>query len=503
MKIKHLLLAFAITILATHSVLSQKKSVPNVVSIKLQNMGPILSESEVTGYYMFYQTDALSKKVYSYEIEILDQNLNKLSSKTIQGSKYLSLVDAVYNNSSLMLKLYDSKDKEITFAQYDNNAKEIMKTSRGANDYEVMVLASMGDKQGQNVTIFPLNKIGFVDYRSEKDKKYKYIIDFYPTTKGGKKWSVSSDESSEVHEFATFIYGDANVLISSVVSKPSIMSKKTETSLVAVDIKTGKKLYEKSISHPEYELLVLNGLDSDSEGNVYLFGNYFPKGKSELSSPSEGLFALKLDKSGTTKEINLISWEKDVSKFVDVNEKGKMKDVGYVFFHDFIRNADGNVYAIGEQYKKKMSGVTTDMLVQDLMIFELNSDYKLQKVKIIEKQKSKVSVSGLGMAGSQILAYYVKSLGGFDYEFVEFNKDHSIFSIGYINFVKVKGEPNKYVYGSITYTDSEAVEDKVDLMTVKDEKQIKVLPAKIGNIVIVEYLEKEKQLNMRIEKINY
>jgi predicted DNA binding CopG/RHH family protein len=40
-------------------------------------------------------------------------------------------------------------------------------------------------------------------------------------------------------------------------------------------------------------------------------------------------------------------------------------------------------------------------------------------------------------------------------------------------------------------------------MTVKEKKLIRVLPAKIGNIIIVEYLKKEKSVNMRIEKLNY
>jgi len=94
-------------------------------------------------------------------------------------------------------------------------------------------------------------------------------------------------------------------------------------------------------------------------------------------------------------------------------------------------------------------------------------------------------------------------LGGFDYEFIEFNKDHSIFSIGYIDYVKLKGEDNKFIFGSITYTDSKPTKDSVELKTVKEKKSIRVLPAKIGNIVIVEYSPKEKTLNMRIEKLNY
>ena len=483
----------------------QKRTVSNVVSIQLRNMGPILTKSEVTGYYMFYQTDRLSKNVYSYEIDILDQNLNKLTSHTIEGSKYLSLIDGIYNNSSLLLKLFDSNTEELTFTQYDGNAKEISKTVRVANGYEIMVISQTAlNKEGQNITLFPIDKVGFVDYRSEKNKNYGYVIDFYPSEVGGKKWSVSSGKQSKVHEFASYIYGDENIIVSSIMSKSSLIGNSVEIRLLGVNAKTGEKMYDKALTDPNFEILILNGLESDSDGNVYMFGNYFPKGRSELSSPSLGLISVKLNNKGEVIEKNFISWADDVSKFIDINEKGKMKDVGFIFFHDVVRNADGNIYAIGEQYKKQMYGIGTDIVVEDLMIFELSKDYKLKKVNIVAKEKTKFSLpDGMGMNSSQILSYFVKSLGGFDYEFIEFNKDHSIFSIGYIDYVKLKGEDNKFIFGSITYTDSKPTKDSVELKTVKEKKSIRVLPAKIGNIVIVEYSPKEKTLNMRIEKLNY
>jgi outer membrane protein assembly factor BamB len=51
------------------------------------------------------------------------------------------------------------------------------------------------------------------------------------------------------------------------------MSESTERRLLAVNAKTGEKMYKKAITDPNYETLILNGLESDSEGNVYLFGN--------------------------------------------------------------------------------------------------------------------------------------------------------------------------------------------------------------------------------------
>jgi outer membrane protein assembly factor BamB len=168
----------------------------------------------------------------------------------------------------------DSKTKELTFKQYDSNAKEILKTVRKASAYvELVISQHTQNKEGQSLSVFPINKVGFVDYRSEKKKKFGYVIDFYPSEKDGEKWTVSSDEQSNLHEFPGYIYGDENIIISSIISKTSLMSESTERRLLAVNAKTGEKMYKKAITDPNYETLILNGLESDSEGNVYLFGN--------------------------------------------------------------------------------------------------------------------------------------------------------------------------------------------------------------------------------------
>jgi hypothetical protein len=63
----------------------------------------------------------------------------------------------------------DSKTKELTFKQYDSNAKEILKTVRKASAYvELVISQHTQNKEGQSLSVFPINKVGFVDYRSEK-----------------------------------------------------------------------------------------------------------------------------------------------------------------------------------------------------------------------------------------------------------------------------------------------------------------------------------------------
>ena len=54
---------------------------------------------------------------------------------------------------------------------------------------------------------------------------------------------------------------------------------------MVINAKTGQKLYEKEIIDPSCEILILKGMEIDDAGNLYIFGNYYPKGKMN-SQPS-------------------------------------------------------------------------------------------------------------------------------------------------------------------------------------------------------------------------
>ncbi len=211
-----------------------------------------------------------------------------------------------------------------------------------------------------------------------------------------------------------------------------------------------------------------------------------------------------------------VSWAGDVSKFLPVNLKGMIKDVGYVFFHDIVRNSDGKILAIGEQFRKQTSasGVavkmmggsasTAEMRIEDLMVFEFDEDFTLENVNVIEKTRSRVNLpDGAGLNGPQILSYYVKAVGGFDFEFLQYNKEKSIITVGYLDWVKKKGEKNRWKFGTVTYTDSKPVEDIVELNYKNTNGILKVYPGKPGHFMKLEYSIKEKKLEFLLEKINY
>lgn len=501
MKLKQFFVVFIFTLLSTSVTFSQSKTLSEITQVKLQNIGPIYENSEVVGYYMFYQTDKIRSKVFGYKIVILDNNLNIISSETIEGPKQLLLISGIYNDDALLLKLYNGQTKEVTLSIRDKNAKEISKTSSKTNLFEKMALTQ--ELEGKNIATYPVKNTGFINIKIVKQKKYGFSISFYPTN-GFEKWTYTSDPKSKMIETAGFIYGNSDIMLFSVLRKPSMMSKKVNMSLQLVDSKTGKKISETSLQDSKYELLALNAIKSREDNSVILFGNYFKKGDSQIKGTSLGLFTAKINAAGELSNKQFISWTEDVSRFMDINEKGKVKGAGYIYFHNITMTSDGNIYAVGEQYKKQVLGISTDIVIENLLVFELNSQFELKNVNVVEKGKSRFSMDiKMAQVSAQILGHYMKSVGSFDYEFSHLNKDKSIFSIGYVDYVKVKGKPNKYVFGSIIYSDGKSIVDKIDLMNSKDKKEVKVFPGKTGNIAIFEYHRKKKTMDMRLEKINY
>ncbi|NMM48543.1 DUF6770 family protein [Marinigracilibium pacificum] len=517
MKIKHFLLGVLLVLIGHLNVYSQSSTITDVIKFNLQSVGPIVTDAEVSGYYLFYEKDKVNRKIRAYELIIMDQNLNKIGSHMIEASKYTYVLDAGFNNDHLMLKLYDIKEKSIIFKEFDANAKNINSYEREVSSLEKLVLnqqvqTSSDNDMGFAPSLYPIKNVGFVDYRAEKLNKHGFVIDFY--SKSGKKWRVDSNDS-DLLEMATFIYGDENIILSNVIARKSLFSKDTENYLLAIDTKSGKVLYKKQLEHKLFDLLVLNGLESDAEGNIHLFGSFYEKGDKEFKSSSLGLFAMKLNQKGEIISENLMSWANDLGKFLDVNHQGKIKDVGYLFIHDIVRNADGNVYVIGEQFRKAADGFgiaasvlsgrdegVVKMVTEDLNIIELNSEYKIQGINIIDKEKTNISLpSGAVYYGAHMLSYIVKSKGGFDYEFTQFNSDKSIFTIGYTDYKKIKGSPDKIILGAVNYVDSERSHDEIDLNSQKNKSPLRVLPGKTGNYVVLEYNKSERSIQLELKKI--
>tara|TARA_R110002050_G_scaffold260813_5_gene400685 strand:- start:10644 stop:11246 length:603 start_codon:yes stop_codon:yes gene_type:complete len=191
---------------------------------------------------------------------------------------------------------------------------------------------------------------------------------------------------------------------------------------------------------------------------------------------------------------------------------GKKKR-GYVYFHDIIRTQTGSYYCVGERFRKTASGMgiaaaalggggsVTQLTITDAVIFEFDSSFKLKDITNYKKGKSRApSLTDFG--SPQLNAHALKSYGAFDYEFTQIDTDRDRFYATFIDYERLKGEKNKLAFKSIMYNEGTLSEDKIYLQRSKGKISYRVLPAKLGHVMLLEYNRKEKTLDIHLEKLN-
>jgi hypothetical protein len=519
--IKKSLLGFGLSILLCAGAANAQQKVSKVVDISASNIQPIKKGEKITGYYAFYKADKVKGGDYSYKIRILDQNAVKVAEKSVVASSLFYLLEAQYNGELLCFKFYDRKEKKVKLIFFNDKAEKVATKSYDIDKVERRMFEMRMQQGGEGTipTVRPIENLGFVDMTTVKNEKVGYQLTFYPNDKTQKSWKYGSKKTSPISEYAGILEANEDVVICMVALRKSALKIDADYQVVGLDAKTGKELFVRKVDSPKYEESITNSSYNKKTKQTTLIGYYFKKGSNVLKDASLGIVMTTLDNSG--KKINQVytSWSKDIAKFLGASSKGKLADIGFIYFHEFVKKADGTYYGIGEAYRKTVSagGIATKILaragggtgasafqisVKDFFIFEFDANNKLTGVENVEKSMTRVLMpNGAGIYGPQLLALLVKSIGGFDFDYAKTLNEGKTLAVFYTDYEKIKGEKNKVVCGVISHTDGKYLVDKIDLET--SATFTKVLPAQDGNILFVEYFGGEKKLEMNFKKMNY
>jgi hypothetical protein len=497
---------------------AQNNSFSAIDKANLQDFGTIKDGEEVTGYYFFYEEKSNSNKDRNYVVSLLDQNLNSIGKKTIEADRYTTVREGVYNGEYLALKFADHKKQKFNLRLFDKTGALSATHSLPYGIFDAPKYEAQMEASGMNnQRLVSLPGKGFIDYGMSTKRgimsQTLYTITFVPNDESLEGWSYSTPEKSDEYEFAGFLAANDKVLLSTVGKKKGLMKKDIDLYMLGTDIATGKKLFETRIKNRKYDILITNAWVK--ENNIQLFGQYYPKGSKVEKESSLGLCTFTMDFDGNADNYLYSSWEKDFSKLLPSNKKGKIEDIGYLFFHDYIITPSGSIIGVAENYRKTFSaggaaskvlsrgtsgGSSAKVVVEDLYLFEFAPDFSLKGVEVVDKQKHNVFLpSGAAFFSPQLLSLIVKGLQGFDYVLTQ--KEDDYFTVGYTDFEKRKKEQNGLIYGAVSYVDGGFTNDKVDLTT--DAEELRVLPAKSGYVAIWEYYQKEKKMNIRLERINF
>jgi hypothetical protein len=282
--------------------------------------------------------------------------------------------------------------------------------------------------------------------------------------------------------------------------------------IVGLNFVTRKKQFDIRSDDAQNPFTPTNIVPIDGSHNVMVIGSYFEKGSNVLKDASKGLAIYEMTTMGQIVSRAYNSWAGDFSKYLPVtNAGGKIDGVGYLYIHKVIRTPDQRTFIVGEGYKRKVDALgiastligrydgVTKIVITDLVIMEFDSQFKVQNATIYDKTDNTAMAGSASDINSQhALAVALKAMGAFDYEFTTGEDDNSNFAVCYSDWVR-SSEYKGQTFNSIRYNGKKFVTDKIELKS--KASSLRVLPARSGTIMIMEYYKKDKRLELRLEKL--
>lgn len=503
---------------------AQSYQFDNVKRFRTGSTGEIIQGNEVKGYYVFYPEEKVDRKTLAFKIALLDDNLNKVSEFNLDRPKKYVLIESSFNNNAFVFNFYDPKSKSLEYVTFDRTGKQLgaISTEKLSAMERAAVSAIIKNPETTTTNIFPVGDSGFIRYGTVDRRKDGFIIARFDNTLK-EVWAYESDPTSKMIESAAVLSVDKDYILVQITKLKSLMSSKFDTYLMLLDAKTGKPYYDFQMQdNNEAQLSVLNAFMSE-DGEALILGEFYAPGDNVLKDKSLGLYARVVEKNGEYGLFKKYHWDREIAKVkessLDEEEAKKDKGTNQIFFHKFVRSANGHVFAIAEQFRKQASalGIASNVLsggggsgvanieikVTNMVVAEFDQDLNLIDYKLIPKKRTRVNLpEGSGVLSPQKLGYYLKSMGGFDYNFTSVDKDKDSYHAVYTDFNRRDDESDEKsdaMVGTIDIVDGKVETQRFPVNTEAD--LLWFSPAKPGYVLIKEYFRKGKKLKLRMEKV--
>ena len=494
---RKLLVLATILLIGKLNINAQKFSIGNVYKVTLRSFDAIKEGSEVKGYYFFYISDKIDKKTNEYTLQITDNNLNKLKEIKFQDSKNVTILESSFNGTDLVFMFYDDNSRTLEYQVYGTDGKKKYTYNRELTKKDVAYISFYLQSQAENEDYSQLQPIegkGFIsNMPSREENDFTFQMDFFSTEKK-KQWSYIPTGARSAA--GAFLGCYNNVVYIALMEAGGTLTKiSINTSIVGLSVETGKLLFEKPTFGLKNKIMPTNM--SEINGRKYIYGQYLANNGDLLKDNTLGFGFLEIDDKGTILSEKYCSWANDLSKYLDVNSKGKIDDFGYMFVHNMIATESGEIFAIGEGYMKSGSLISPKTKITDIMFLKFDKDLNVKSATIYEKNVNTANIAGSN--APLMLGGALKYAGYFDYTYAQTNKDRTSFSVCYSDYVKGK-DYKGITFNSITYNEGKITTDKIN--TKSDASKSYILPAKQGQVLILDYYKKDKRLDAHFEKLN-
>jgi hypothetical protein len=497
-----------------------KLSVDKVYAAYLRNTGAISEKGQIKGYFFLYQSDKIDKHTNEYTVQLLDENLNKVKNIKFEDSKQLSLLESAYNGTSICflfknednhmldLKIYDFDGKlKYTYSrEFDKRTDDLMKQ-----------YAMVKTDEGMNKNVFDVGDQGYVSVLPLRDGKQRtYEVDFY-SSQTKKQWTYEPTDDAEKYAFAEYMGCTDSLIILEVFKRPKALSTKVTSHLVGINFVTRRKQFElEQTDNEATKILPEYVAPIEGSKNLMLVGNFYDKDENVMKDYGKGIAIYEMTTSGKVVNKTFNTWTEDFSKYLATNSKGKIDQVGYLFIHKVIRTPDGKYFIVAEGYKREASagGIAlaalsggrsyfagvTKIEITDMVMMQFDTRFKVTGATIYDKRDytAPLPYNSADLSSQHYLAKGLKYMGAFGYEFTTGDQDNSNFNVCYGDYER-SSEYHGQTFNTIRYNGSKLSTDKIELKS--NASMMRVLPAKAGSVMIIEYFKKDKRLDFRLEKL--
>jgi hypothetical protein len=499
--------------------IAQAYEASNVKRISTRAIGPILTFDELVGYRAFFEVETTDKKQKKYRIDIVDNNLNKAKEFFVTQDSKSYLLEVVFNGECFLIVFWTA-DRTLEYITMDKEGKQLGKfIVAKPNKYDRMRIdQQIVQPDVENVTSFAIPGQGFVKLSWVDNDKLGYEI-LALNQRAVRAWSFASAGDSKEVETADIINVDENYVLLNVARKKSLMSKDFSTFLIALDSKTGAKVFEipmKSIGGSDINLL--NTIYDSENKKFVLIGELYAPGDEPFKDQSAGLFIQELNTDGEVESTNQYLWDKEIkrAKVAGMTEEQKESEKkSALFIHKAIIHKDGSLTLIGEQYKKAVSalgiaaavagggGGVMEMVIMNMVVMQFDAEKQIKSYRIIDKKLSRVNLPGsYSYASSAILARYLEAAGFFDYSFTSGDRMTDTYTVVYSDANRREekgGDKNDAIIGVIEVKNGEVSTSRVPFNT--NASSSRFFAAKPGYVAIYEYFKKEKRMKLRMESL--
>jgi len=512
---KKLILSPMLVLFAALTITAQSVSIENILKPSRTSRGVIKEGSEVKGYYLFWMSDQVDKNTFEWTLRICDANLKTLKEIKIEDSKRVKILESSFNGTDLILLLHNDKERTFDYQVYGADGKKKHNYTRELTKKEERYLDAynaQGDDDDNYKGLYPIEGKGFIsNMPSREDRDYTFQIDYFSTEKM-KQWTFTPTEGGK--KFVGDYLGTFNsVVYIEELRFTGKFDSKPDSYIIGLDLETGKQLFEKP-TDSKYRFYPAS-MSTLVDGKAYIYGEYFDLNDNIAKDKSLGFAFWGVDEKGKILSEKYNSWSLELGKYLDVNSKGKIEDFGFMYLHNIVQTADGNIFAIGEGFKKVASalGIASKLLtrnsgisaikikITDMMLIKFDQGFNIKEAKIYDKNSNNVELeSGMEFTSTPLLGKMLKyQYPRFDYAYTQMNSERSSFSVYYSDYVRGKDYKGG-TFNSITYSDGKVTTDKVN--TKSDATWSFILPSKQGSVLIIEISRKNKTIEGHIEKMN-